>query len=331
MNLQETLAERLDLGGIGPSHAELGAGVAGILDAAEQAAEKIRADAQNEAAALIRSAEEGARARVRVLTAEAERAHAEAEAQGQRIVMDAEAAAADLRIAAEAYSERLRRDADEEVSKAERIRARAREEASEIVRQSHETAELRIAELVREPERLRDEAAAHALAVRTAADDYASAERRRAEEDASERWRSAEEQARLLVATAQEEARNLAAAAQRDARRVEDESRRREEAASEDVRNLKQVRDDAAAAMLDVVAALREAAQRVESEVVPLVAPDSPREVPLERPGFWARLFGRKPAPAPSPLAALDIARSPAPPAGEPETPDAALERARVD
>ena len=185
---------------------------------------------------------------------------------------------------------------------------------------------------MREPERLRDEAAAHALAVRTAADDYASAERRRAEEDASERWRSAEEQARLLVATAQEEARNLAAAAQRDARRVEDESRRREEAASEDVRNLKQVRgDDAAAAMLDVVAALREAAQRVESEVVPLVAPDSPREVPLERPGFWARLFGAKPAPAPSPLAALDIARSPAPPAGEPETPDAALERARVD
>jgi hypothetical protein len=151
---------------------------------------------------------------------------------------------------------------------AEQIRAHARDEAAAILHQAHETAAWRIADLTREPERLRDEAAADALATRSAADEYAAEQRHRADQ----------------------EARELVARAEAEARRVAEESRGREEAAAARIRSLNEVRDDAAAAVLAAVSGLRETAVRVEAEVMPFVDPEA-----LDRRGSrsWSRLLRR--------------------------------------
>lgn len=154
---------------------------------------------------------------------------------------------------------------------AEQIRLRARDEAAEILRKAEESAERQLADLSREPERLRAEVTAQALATRAAADEYVSLQRRRAGEELAEQRRRADRQAEALIAAAQDQARALSAAAEREARRLDDENRRAIEAAAADVQYLKRVRDDAAAAMLGLSAALRETAERLEAEVIALV------------------------------------------------------------
>ena len=112
----ETNIERVIDVASGPSHTDVGAGVAAILVAAEQAAEKIRNDAQNEAATLIREAREAISLRQQSLTAEAERVGQAAKAQAEQIIGEAESAARNLRLAVEAYEKRSRQEADDEAT-----------------------------------------------------------------------------------------------------------------------------------------------------------------------------------------------------------------------
>ena len=58
---------------------EVGERVAGVLRAAEDAAEQIRADARSEAAAVVERAHEDAAARIQELTRAAEQTRADAE------------------------------------------------------------------------------------------------------------------------------------------------------------------------------------------------------------------------------------------------------------
>jgi vacuolar-type H+-ATPase subunit H len=97
--------------------AEVGGRVAAILDAAEQAAEEIRAEARKQGAELIHQAEEAVAARIQELTREAERIREEAAAEAR-----------DIRLAVEAYAKSRRRDADEIVAKkVDETERRARE------------------------------------------------------------------------------------------------------------------------------------------------------------------------------------------------------------
>jgi hypothetical protein len=129
------------------SYADVGAGVAGILEAAEAAAEKIRADARKEASDLIHEAEEAVAARLQALTREAEekRTHAEEEAR-------------DVRLAVEAYATQRRREADEEfrraLDEAGREAANVRQSAEEAVQRATEETRTRAEELRAEVQRL---------------------------------------------------------------------------------------------------------------------------------------------------------------------------------
>jgi vacuolar-type H+-ATPase subunit E/Vma4 len=170
---------------------------------------------------------------------------------------------------------------------AEQIRTHARDEAAEILRHAHETAASRVTELTREPERLRDEAQAHAHATRTAADDYAAETRQ-----------TAETHARQLVDDAEREADELRAAAQAEVRRIEEEGRRRQRELTDQIRALHGVRDDAVGALQAATGGLREAAQRLESQVLPIV--DADAESAFERDAGarpWSRLFKRETPP----------------------------------
>jgi cell division septum initiation protein DivIVA len=121
------------------AHADVGAGVTAILQAAEDAADRIRAEAREQAADLIRQAEKAAHARLQELTRDADRVREEAEAEAR-----------DMRLAVEAYGTKRRREADAEagdvVARAEaRAReliaaaeAKARESGREAARRSEE-------------------------------------------------------------------------------------------------------------------------------------------------------------------------------------------------
>src|SRR5262249_19010466 len=99
------------------SHAGVGAGIDAILEAAELAAEEIRASARKQGQDLIRQAEEAVAARIQELTRE-----------GEKIREEAANEARDVRLAVEAYAKSRRREADEQVSKkVEETERRARE------------------------------------------------------------------------------------------------------------------------------------------------------------------------------------------------------------
>lgn len=166
---------------------------------------------------------------------------------------------------------------------AEGIRAAARAEAAEIMRQTHERSAVRAVELTREPERLRDEAARASDEVRTEADAYAAQTRSAAKAEAQE-----------LVAAAEREAQSLRQAAQDDVRRIEEEGRRRQQELGLEIRELTQVRGDAIDNIRVAVGGLRGAADRLESQ---LPATGEPSEADLSQNGAgrgWARLLRRE-------------------------------------
>jgi hypothetical protein len=98
-------------------YAALGDRVTGILEAAEQAGEEIRADAR----------------------ADAERLKQELTAEARALRAEAEEYARDMRLAVEAYAKQHRRQAEEEargiVAEGERQSAATREAAEQMVRQ----------------------------------------------------------------------------------------------------------------------------------------------------------------------------------------------------
>jgi vacuolar-type H+-ATPase subunit E/Vma4 len=98
--------------------AEVGSRVAGILEAAETAAEQIRADALREAHETMRRAEGEADVRIEELTREAERVRSEADDYAR-----------DIRQAVDSYGTQARREAEEEVR---RLVAEAEEEARAV-------------------------------------------------------------------------------------------------------------------------------------------------------------------------------------------------------
>jgi cell division septum initiation protein DivIVA len=134
--------------------------VAGVLRAAEEAAEKIRADARAEAATILDQAQAGASSRIEELTREAEGARSDAEDYAQ-----------DVRSAVNSYGTQQRREAEEEargiVADAEDHARAVREAAQDMAgriegeaRTRHETLrdEIRILEEHRQHalDRLRD-------------------------------------------------------------------------------------------------------------------------------------------------------------------------------
>jgi hypothetical protein len=96
-------------------YTDVGEAVAGVLRAAEEAAEKIRAEARAQAIEIVEAARGDATARIEELTREAERTR-----------HDAEDYANDIRQAVESYGSQQRREADEE---ARRILAQAEQQA----------------------------------------------------------------------------------------------------------------------------------------------------------------------------------------------------------
>ena len=115
---------------------ELGEHVASILDAAEQAAERIRSEAQRTADQLVNKAKAVAAARVK-----------EAEAAAQTLRSEAEDEARDTRLAVEAYGSRRRREADEDadrlVADAERRAAAIRDAAESAARELEQSSRAR--------------------------------------------------------------------------------------------------------------------------------------------------------------------------------------------
>jgi vacuolar-type H+-ATPase subunit E/Vma4 len=117
--------------------------VTGVLRAAEDAAEKMRADARAEAATILDQAEGRASSRIEELTREAERARS-----------DADDYAHDVRSAVDGYGTQQRREADEE---ARRILADAEEQARAVREAAQEMAGQIEGEARTRHETLRDE------------------------------------------------------------------------------------------------------------------------------------------------------------------------------
>jgi hypothetical protein len=127
--------------------ADLESRVAGILEAAKQAAEQIRTDARNEAAGIRREAEEAAAARSQ-----------QAEQEAERVRLQAEREAADIRRNGEAGATERRREVEDQARKtlgAADAQARAtREAAAEMAKRIEHAARGREAGLQRETEPL---------------------------------------------------------------------------------------------------------------------------------------------------------------------------------
>lgn len=85
------------------AYADIGDAVAGVLRAAEEAADRIRSEAKTQAREIVERARDDASARIAELTREAERTRG-----------DAEDYARDIRVAVESYGTQQRRDAEEE-------------------------------------------------------------------------------------------------------------------------------------------------------------------------------------------------------------------------
>lgn len=125
------------------AYGELGETIAGVLRAAEEAAEQIRADARTQAVAIVERAQEDASARIQELTRAAERTRS-----------DAEDYANDIRSAVEGYASKQRREAEEEASA---IVAAAEEEARAVREAAQEMGGQIEGEARRRHSELRDE------------------------------------------------------------------------------------------------------------------------------------------------------------------------------
>jgi F0F1-type ATP synthase membrane subunit b/b' len=130
-------------------HAETGSRVAVVLNAAEEAAETIRAEARRHADDILREAKSDAATRVEELTREAERIRAEADDYAR-----------DIRVAVDSYGTQARRDAEQEartiLAEAEEQARASREAAQEIAGQIEEEARRRHESLVREAKSLEE-------------------------------------------------------------------------------------------------------------------------------------------------------------------------------
>ena len=130
-------------------HAETGTRVAAVLNAAEEAAETIRAEARRHADELLREAKDDAAVRVEELTRDAERVRTEADDYAR-----------DIRAAVDSYGTQARRDAEEEARKiltdAEDHARGTREAAQDMASQIDEDARRRHESLVREAKSLEE-------------------------------------------------------------------------------------------------------------------------------------------------------------------------------
>jgi cell division septum initiation protein DivIVA len=133
------LEERRDEGTRPQEYTDVGTRVSGILAAAEQAAEEIRADARRQAAETLRKAEDEAQVRIDELTRSAERVRGEADDYAR-----------DIRTAVDSFGTQQRREAEEEVrtiladaeAQARAVREAAQEMAEQIegdARRRHQT------------------------------------------------------------------------------------------------------------------------------------------------------------------------------------------------
>jgi hypothetical protein len=117
-------------------YTDVGEAVAGVLRAAEEAAEKIRAEARTQAIEIVEAARGDATARIEDLTREAERTR-----------HDAEDYANDIRQAVESYGSQQRREADDQarriLAQAEQQARATREAAQEMAGQIEGEARLR--------------------------------------------------------------------------------------------------------------------------------------------------------------------------------------------
>jgi hypothetical protein len=129
--------------------ADVGARVAGILEAAEQAAEQVRADALREANETMRRAEANAEVRIGELSREAERVRTEADDYAR-----------DIRQAVDSYGTQARREAEEEarklVNEAEEQARASREAAQAMAEQIQSDARGRHETLQREAKALEE-------------------------------------------------------------------------------------------------------------------------------------------------------------------------------
>jgi hypothetical protein len=129
--------------------AEVGSRVTGILEAAEQAAEQIRSDALREAAETMRRAEADAQARIEELTRESE-----------RLRLEADDYARDIRQAVDSYGTQARREAEEEaralMQSAEDHSRSIRESADAMAEQIRTEAHRRHESLLREAKALEE-------------------------------------------------------------------------------------------------------------------------------------------------------------------------------
>ena len=130
-------------------HAETGSRVAGVLNAAEEAAVTIKDEARRHADEILRQANANAATRVEDLTREAERVRAEADDYAR-----------DIRAAVDSYGTQARREAEEEarnlLSDAEEQARATREAAQEMADQVEEGARRRHESLVREAKSLEE-------------------------------------------------------------------------------------------------------------------------------------------------------------------------------
>jgi hypothetical protein len=130
-------------------HAETGSRVAGVLNAAEEAAETIKDEARRHADEVLRQANADAATRVEDLTREAERIRAEADDYAR-----------DIRAAVDSYGTQARRGAEEEARKllsdAEEQARATREAAQEMANQIEEDAGRQHESLVREARSLEE-------------------------------------------------------------------------------------------------------------------------------------------------------------------------------
>jgi colicin import membrane protein len=126
-----------------PGYTDVGDAVAGVLRAAQEAAEKIKAEARTQAQEIVERAEGDASTRVDELTREAERTR-----------RDAEEYARDIRQAVDSYGTQQRREAEEE---ARGILADGEEQARATREAAQEMALQIEGDARRRQERLREE------------------------------------------------------------------------------------------------------------------------------------------------------------------------------
>src|ERR671937_1914794 len=142
------------------------------------------------------------------------------------------------------------------------IRADAQRDADRARAKANQEAEARIQELVRDPQRDRDEAENYARDIRLAVEAYASKHRQQAEEEA-----------RGLISEAERRAEALRQAAQEVSDEIEEAALRRQEMLREEARKLEERRRTALEGLRDIAASigdlLSDAGDRREAETLP--------------------------------------------------------------